>query len=87
MTLDVKTFAVSAEEDSESNKESCIAESSDGNAGGLREDMSEWSTVRRSTVTDRIPSMTSVILPLRACNPSTKFKKLLRIERRTPRNS
>ena len=41
MTLDVNMFEDSAEEDSVSNRESCIAVSSDGNAGGLRDDMSE----------------------------------------------
>ena len=38
-------------------------------------------------VTDRMSSRTCVILPLRVRNPSTQFKKLLRIERRTLWNS
>jgi hypothetical protein len=41
MTFDINTFADSAEEDNVSNNESCITVSSDGDAGGLTEGMSE----------------------------------------------
>lgn len=41
MTFDIKTFADSAEDDSVSNKESCITASSDADAGGLTGGVSE----------------------------------------------